>query len=364
MLSPSPLSATSTDALAATSAAAPRRLRRYSPAVAIVGGGGELATSRLQPAIARREDRRFVCLDLQPEPPLHAYRRWQPVASVDETAAALQRTGFTSVYLTTPPQVTGALLPRLLDSPQRLVVAEKPWFAVGEQGLALAHRAQGSSPNLRFFDHYLHRGAVAFLRTVGLEELLGGSEILSLEFRLHEMSPPSSQAQAQTGALADLAVHGASLVRTLLPGLPLYVVRAGAAKFAGSPFPAETYAWLLLEAEHDSRPTVFISAGKYIPPRLAGKSLTIVGRHARLELDLAADTLDRVLGDRRQRLYPLQSEQPENAYALLVRCLAAGNGDRLGHSLADALAVSSWLFDARRLFPHPLPEIPAHNYPL
>jgi hypothetical protein len=261
--------------------------------VAVVGGGGDVATHGLQPAIAGLESRMFVCLEQQPEPSLpHAYRKWHTTTSLDDTVSLIASGRFASVHLSSPPKVTSQLLGRLTHAPVELMTAEKPWFNNAAEAKQFAAAVENSAVKFRFWDHYLERSSIAWLRQQDLQKLLGGA-VSSVEFQLYEATPASTPTQVQTGALRDLAVHGASIVRALFHEHELRVTQAGAARIDGAPGTAESFAWMILRGTADA-PLVWISAGKQLPVRLARKRLLLSTRLAGLEVDLAADTIDLV----------------------------------------------------------------------
>lgn len=334
--------------------------------IGVLGGGGEIVTNRLEPGIARLDgERRFVCFDRRSADACcaasHAFARWLVPASARETLDELRSGDYSAVHLSTPPSVTGEMLLGMINLPVACVTAEKPWFVDLDQARDFAGRVGSSSVAFRFWDHYLARATIAWLRSQSLQDLIGG-DVLSMDIQLHEASPPTSPAQIEAGILADLAIHGASLVRAFLPNRALAVTQAQAVKLAGTPGTGETFVTLQMEAIETSdspsgnRPVVRISAGKYVPRAQAGKTMTIVGPAARLEVDLAADSVDRVVEGVRNRLYPSSesSARFEDAYQVLARRLADGTAHRLGFHIDEVLDIWSWLAAARERFAQPL----------
>src|SRR5687768_13425868 len=102
---------------------------------------------------------------------VHGYGRWIDNTSGQGTML-VERGEYGTVYLATPPQVTGRQLLWLADCPVELVVAEKPWFP----DLVFARQAgeclRRSRVCFRFLDHYLYRPVIRWLLGQSLETLL------------------------------------------------------------------------------------------------------------------------------------------------------------------------------------------------
>ena len=342
--------------------------------VAIVGGWGKVSRERIVPVLAGSNGAGFVCSERVPEPTValagrrpHPYATWFGPQQQREFYRNVREGALSAVHLATPPKVTGKLLRTLAaiaaTTLVELVVADKPWWPDYEVARAAAGALAGSPVKFRFFDHYLYRGAVQGVLARGVARLLGGP-IESIEIRLWEPAPYTSAAQGETGVLADLAVHGVSLARRLLPEARFSATRATAARHANSTdYETETFCSVELSATNgQGQIPIRISAAKYMPRALATKEMLITGPGGKLHFDLAGDWADLVHPAGADRIYPGGQHTIPTGYEVLVHKLAAGDAE-VGLDLDEALSIQEVLHEARAHFPTALPVLAGREYP-